>query len=167
MFQIIDVFIVPCAMRSWAYIHTHSLTHSLRACLHYTVHTGERRSISLSCHHCLTVSCESRHILKPLQSMMHTSVEHVILCSALCCVCFSAVFKHIHTHTRFSLPTSLSFVPLVRSCVVNELNRSSRKTEPNRCVRTRFDNSMSKREKATTRTAITRWTLSACVSAES
>lgn len=116
---------VPCDLQHVLYTRTHN--QSVFAL--QQPHTGERRS-TYHCHAISLFNCASKHISKPLQSMMHTSIEHVILCCCvvLYCVFFSAVFTHI------SLRSSLSYLPLGPFCMysnVNELNRSSKKTEPN------------------------------------
>lgn len=118
---------VPCDLQHVMYTHSHTTG----ACLLCSSHIQVREEAHIIVMPSL-FNCASKHISKPLQSMMHTSIEHVILCCCvvLCCVVRCVFFGCFYTH--FS-----SFSIVLRATrpfciyVVNELNRSSTK-KPNR-----------------------------------
>lgn len=121
-----------------------------------STHTGERSSISLSCHHCSTVRANTyrnrcRAWCIPASNMLSCAVE------LYCVVCaFFWLFSHTFLFGLhcFTCHSSVLYV-------VNELNRSStaknkiNRTEPNRCVSVRFDNSMSEKKRKKKPTTIT------------
>lgn len=74
------------------------------------------------------LSTVSKHVSNPLQSMMYTSIEHVIFC--VVCECFFSAVLHTFL---FLLHCLMCHSSVLLYCV-NELNRSLRKTEPNRCA---------------------------------
>lgn len=153
------LFIVPCAMRSSTCTHKQSMF-----ALQQQQHIQVREEAHIIVMPSLFTSA-SKHISKPLQSMMHTSIEHVILCyCVVLCVCFFRLFPHTFLFVLHCLTCHSSVL-----YIVNELNRSSKKTEPNQIDASLYGSitAWEKKEKTTTTTTtITRWTLSACVSEE-
>lgn len=117
---------VPCDLQHVMYTHSHTTG----ACLLCSSHIQVREEAHIIVMPSL-FNCASKHISKPLQSMMHTSIEHVILCCCvvLCCtVCFFRLFLHTFLFVLHCLTCHSSVLYICCEWIESVFDK---KTEPN------------------------------------